>query len=129
MLIRLGKAYKNKSKGRSKFPTKWGTSESRGRSRKVTYAGSTNNLKRRNMKTSKGLSEIPAKPGTYNLKSRNGEVIYTGSTNNLQRRIKEHHYDPSSRFSYITLSKAKTKKQAKSIKIKRLKRSNPILNK
>lgn len=79
--------------------------------------------------TSMGRSKIPAKPGTYNLRSRNGEVIYTGLTNNLKRRIKEHHYDRSSQFSYVTFSKAKTKKQAKSIEMKRLKRRKPILNK
>ena len=130
--MRLGKTYKNTSKGRSKIPAKRGTHKPRSRIGEVDYVIPTNTPKIRIGKTykntSKGRSEIPAKPGTYNLRSRNGEVIYTGSTNNLKRRIKEHHYDRSSRFSYVTLSKARTKKQAKSIEMKRLKRSNSILN-
>ena len=77
----------------------------------------------------KGRSEIPAKPGTYNLRNRNGKVIYTGMTNDLKRRIKEHHYDKSKHFTYITITSTKTKQQAKKIEMKRLKYHKPSLNK
>lgn len=53
--------------------------------------------------TAKGRSEIPKKPGTYNLKNKKGVVIHTGITTNLKRRIKEHHYDKSKNFTYITI--------------------------
>lgn len=79
--------------------------------------------------TPKGRSELPSKPGTYNLKNRNGETIYTGMTKNLNRRIKEHHYDKSKHFSYITFISTKSKQQAKKIEKKRLKYHKPSLNK
>jgi len=84
--------------------------------------------------TSKGRSVIPAKPGTYNLRDRNGEVIYEGLTNNLKRRIKEHHYDRSTHFSYVTVSEATTKERAKTSKAqtsktRRLQRRKSILYK
>jgi len=77
----------------------------------------------------KGRSELPSKPGTYNLKNRNGETIYTGMTKNIKRRIKEHHYDKSKHFSYITFISTKSKQQAKKIEKKRLKYHKPLLNK
>ena len=79
--------------------------------------------------TPKGRSELPSKPGTYNLKNRNGETIYTGMTKNLNRRIKEHYYDKSKHFSYITFTPTKSKQQAKRIEKKRLKYHKPSLNK
>lgn len=79
--------------------------------------------------TPKGRSGIPTKPGAYNLRNRNGEIIYTGITENLKRRIKEHHYDKSKHFAYITITSTKTKKQAKNIETKRLKYKKPRLNK
>ena len=79
--------------------------------------------------TPKGRSELPSKPGAYNLKNRNGETIYTGMTKNLKKRIKEHHYDKSKHFSYITIKPTKSKQQAKTIEKKRLKYHKPSLNK
>lgn len=78
--------------------------------------------------TPKGRSELPSKPGTYNLKNRNGETIYKGSTKNVNRRIKEHHYDKSKSFSYITFRPTKSKEQAKKIEKKRLKHHKLSLN-
>lgn len=53
--------------------------------------------------TPKGRSEIPKKSGAYNLRNKKGVVIHTGITTNLKRRIKEHHYDKSKKFTYITI--------------------------
>jgi len=71
--------------------------------------------------TPKGRSKLPSKPGAYNLKNRNGKTVYTGETKNLNSRIKDHHYDKSKHFSYITITPTKSKQRAEKIEKKRLK--------
>ncbi len=79
--------------------------------------------------TPKGRSELPSRPGAYNLKNQKGEVIYTGMTENLNRRIKEHHYDKSKHFAYITITPTKSKHEANMIENNRLKYHKSALNK
>ncbi len=66
--------------------------------------------------TPKGRSELPSKQGEYHLKNRKGEVIYTGKTKNISRKIKEHHYDKSKDFAYITIISKKSQQEVKRLK-------------
>jgi len=72
--------------------------------------------------TARGRSVIPATPGFYVLKNKYGTIIYSGLTTNLKRRIKEHHYDRSKKFSYISITSLSTKDQTYSIKPRKLRK-------
>ena len=110
-MLKLRETIKNTPKGRSKLPTKRGEYDLKNRKGEVIHKGKTYK------NTPKGRSELPTKRGEYDLKNRKGEVIYKGKTKNINRRIKEHHYDKSKDFSYITIIPKKSQKEAKRLEI------------
>ena len=73
----------------------------------------------------KGRSELPSQPGAYILKNRKGKTIYQGETDNIKRRINEHHYDKSKQFSFITVTKKKSKEETKRNESRRIRVLKP----
>lgn len=79
--------------------------------------------------TQKGRKNIPTTPGAYTLKDRKRKEMYQGMTKNLNRRIKEHHYDKTKHFAFVSITPTKTKVQANKIENRRLSNKKPTYNK